>query len=170
MTLEQITANLTKLTGDIKKKAVAVIEVEAVKSIKKNFEVGGRPAWKPSIKRGKLKGTKTLVVSGALSDVSASADPSAGTVTITANPASRAYAKIQNEGGEINMPSRAVRRRTATKGKNKGKTVFASSRHKKATETRTKAYKIVIPARPFMVIPPEDIEGIKNKIKSAINI
>lgn len=170
MSLQNIISNLNKVTGEVKKRAMAVLEVEAVKSVKKNFEQGGRPdRWIPTKKRGKAKGTKTLVISGTMSDITAEADMSKGTVTLITNPGARAYAKIQHEGGTINMPSRLVKHRKVTKGKNRGKSVFTSGSGKKTTETHTKPYQIVIPARPFMLIPPEDFSKIIERVKSAVN-
>jgi phage gpG-like protein len=169
--LTQIFARIKEVTESVRRQALAVIETEAVKSVQKNFEVGGRPAWAPSTKRGKAKGTKTLVVSGDLSEVSAVADFAASTVTLITSPKARAYARIQNEGGTINMPARTVRTRTVTAGKNKGRSVFAKNSHKRGVkETQSKPYRIVIPARPYMVIPPEDITKIINTIKSNIKL
>ena len=182
MKMEDIANAIKAAAEDLKKKAIAVLEVEAVKSVQKNFEAGGRPKWEPRKKVSKKqRGTKLLVVSGNMSNVTAEA--AGDKVVIKGNPLSRAYSQIQNEGGVINVPSRAVRHRKVTSGKNKGRTVFASSRasrfagsrasrfagsrNKKATETKTKAYKITIPARPFMVIPEEDRRMILGKIRDS---
>jgi phage gpG-like protein len=165
MSIETITAALKAVESSFKKAAIAAVEVEVGLSIRKNFEAGGRPVWTPrkSISK-KQKGTNILVVSGNMSNVTATAGENS--VIISANPNARAYSKIQNDGGVINMPAHTVRHRKVAAGKNKGRTVFASSKHKKATETQTKAYKITIPARPFMVIPPEDYAKIVERIKN----
>lgn len=162
--LEKLESDWNAMAKTVKEKALMIIEVEAVKSIKKNFQVGGRPKWVPTKKKGKAKGTKTLVIKGTMSNVSASADVGSSRVIITGNPQAREYSKIQNEGGVINMPSRTVKHRKVTSGKNKGRTVFARKDSKRAKETKTKGYKIEIPARPWMVIPPEDAERISKKI------
>jgi phage gpG-like protein len=154
--------HVRKVVKEFQKNALAVIEVEAVKSVRKNFESGGRPKWIPSGKKGKTKGTRTLVVTGKLSEVTAKTDLSSNTVTLVTSPEARAYAKIQNEGGTINMPARTIRHRV----NKKGETVFARKTHKRnVKETQTKAYKIVIPARPYLVIPEEDRQRILNEIK-----
>lgn len=139
----------------IRSRALSIIEIEAKKSIKKNFQAGGRPnKWKPSKKNKKTRGTKTLVVSGNLSNVSAVKNVEAGTVTLRSNPLAKAYARIHQEGGRINHPSRPVKHRRTKSGR----TVFASSRHKRITgKTMTKPYTVRMPARPYMVIPESDI-------------
>ncbi len=168
--VDEVINRINKEVEKIKKQSLAILKIEAVKSVKRNFEEGGRPKWEPSVKRGKLKGTKTLVVTGTLSNVTAKTDTARGVVTLQSNPGSRAYAKIQHEGGTINMPARTAKRRKVTAGKNKGKSVFASSRHKKTTESQTKPYSIKIPARPFMTVPSEDWEIIINKISTVIKL
>ena len=170
LSVKEVIDKINKEVEKIRKQGLAILESEAVKSVKRNFEEGGRPKWEPSVKRGNLKGTNTLVVTGTLSNISAKTDSARGIVTIQSNPASRAYAKIQHEGGTIFMPARTVKRRKVTAGKNKGKSVFASKRHKKTTETQTKPYKIKIPARPFMTVPSEDWGRIINKISTVIKL
>lgn len=165
--VSEINRRINALFSGIKAQALAVIKTEAVKSVLKNFEMGGRPKWEPSVKKGKLKGTKTLVVTGKLSNVSA--EIAGDMVILKTAPEARAYAKIHQEGGTIEMPSREVRHRKVTAGRNKGKTVFASSRSKKAKPSMTKPYKINIPARPYLVIPPEDIPKILKAVETAIS-
>ncbi len=149
-----------------KKSAVLkAIGIEAEISIRKNFEAGGRPTWIPRKHISKRQqGTNILVISGALKNVSAVTDASGNKVTIVTDPRARAYAKIQHEGGTIDMPGRTHRFR-----KNKaGRIVFASSKHKRIVkEVQGGAYKIVIPARPFMVIPPDDYPRIISVAKEA---
>lgn len=164
--LTQIFARIKEETEHLRTRALAAIQVEAVKSVQKNFEVEGRPAWAPVTKRGKAKGTKILQVSGDLSEVTAEIDYAAGMVILTSSTKARPYARIQNEGGTINMPARTVRTRKVTAGKNKGRSVFAKNSHKRGVkETQSKPYKITIPPRPYMVIPPEDYKNIFDRIK-----
>lgn len=155
--------------GVIKSNALSVIEIEALRSIQKNFEVGGRPKWVPSKKKGKLKGTNTLRVSGALSRVSAVRDDNAGIVTLVTSPESRAYARIHQEGGTINHPGGTQARRK----KKDGRSVFASKnrdtgRAAKVDVSFSKPYQIKIPARPYLTIPQEDHPGIINAIANRI--
>lgn len=168
--VKTIINNIDKTIETLRKKALAVLETESVKSVQRNFREGGRPKWEPSAKRGKLKGTKTLVVTGTLSNITTKTDTARGVVMLKSSQGSRAYAQIQHEGGTIFIPARTVKRRKVTAGKNRGRSVFASSRHKKTTETQTKPYKIKIPARPFMTIPPEDWDRIINKINTVIKL
>jgi phage gpG-like protein len=81
---------------EFKSKALAIMEVEAIKSIKKNFDEGGRPKWIPSKKKGKAKGTKTLVITGQLKNVIATSNLSESSVTISTHPETRAYARIHH--------------------------------------------------------------------------
>ncbi|MCX6161990.1 MAG: phage virion morphogenesis protein [Ignavibacteriae bacterium] len=90
-------------------------------------------------------------------------------VVITPNPLARNYSAIHQTGGVINMPGRTVRTRKVTAGKNKGRSVFASARNKRGVkETAGKAYKIKIPARPYLVIPPEDFPRIMSVVEGKI--
>ena len=151
----------------IKSKALDILEIEAPKIIRKNFALGGRPVpWKPSNKLKKHPGSKTLIVTGNLSNVLATKNEAESSVTITTNPLSRAYARIQQEGGTINMPARTMKFRTKRYKNGTSKTVFASSRHKKFTEKISKPYRINIQARPYMVIPPDEINRIIKLISS----
>lgn len=169
--IPEIQNTLNKVIRDIKVKGLKAIEIEAVKSIRKNFEVGGRPKWIPSKKSGKMKGTKTLQVTGALSEISAVRNDSQGTVELSTSPDTRAYARIHQEGGTINMPARTMARRT----KKDGRSVFASKnrdtgKRKKVDVSFSTGYTIKIPARPYMVIPPEDHSEILEQVKKAIDM
>lgn len=167
--VEQITRQIQAVIQQVKTTALNVLEIEGLRSVKKNFKSGGRPKWIPSKKKGKLKGTKTLVVTGSLREVSAVKDEAASSVTLITSPDSRAYARIQHEGGTINMPPRTMARRT----KKDGRSVFASKnrelkRAKQIDVSFSKAHTIEIPPRPFLVIPPEDFPGIVEAIKRAV--
>lgn len=154
-----------------RQRALTIVEIEAQRSIKKNFEVGGRPSWIPSKKKGRYSKSgnrfifrsggmsqRTLVMSGALSSPSAVRDDDEGSVTLITNPLTRAYARIHQEGGTIHHPSRPVRFRVKTYKDKSSRTVFASAKHKKISKvTMTKSYTVTMPARPYMVIPDEDI-------------
>ena len=151
--------NKIKSLGEIiKKEALAVLKVEAVSSIQKNFEQGGRPAkWEKSKKR---KG-KTLIKSGNMMKVTAMVDEGAAAVIITSNPLAQAYSRIQNEGGTIQIKA----------GTKNGKSVFAGREHKRGVkEVTAKAHQIKIPARPYLVIPPEDFPQILSALEKGIKI
>lgn len=169
VTVADIKNKIDSLIGQVKITALKAIEVEAARSIQENFESGGRPKWIPSKKKGKLKGTNTLKVSGTLSQVSAVRDDTAGTVTLITNPASRTYARIHQEGGIINHPGGTHARRK----KKDGRSVFASKKRDTGKANKVdvsfyKPYQIKIPARPYLVIPAEDYPDILKSVESRI--
>ena len=171
MNSEEAGKRIEDYIDQIKRKALIVIEVEALKSVRTNFEQGGRPKWIPSRKSGKTKGTKTLVVSGNLSNIGSEIDIAGSKVTLMPNPLARVYARIQHEGGTISMKPRTMARRT----KKDGRSVFASKnrelkRAKQIDVSFSKAYTIKIPARPFLVIPPEDYPVILERIREAVKL
>lgn len=169
--IRNIADKLLKLEGTIKQRARATLETELQESIQKNFDVGGRPAWKPSQKKGRAQGTKTLVITGNLRRTQVeSRDTGVGLlVTLTPGPLASAYSRIHQEGGTINMPARAIRHREKKYKDGRKRTVFASRQHKRITkETMTKPYTITIPPRPYLVIPPEDYQRIINAVAQSI--
>lgn len=169
MTEHEVKKFLEDAVAGLKRKALNIIAVEARRSIVKNFEQGGRPTpWKKSIKKKKYKGTKTLVISGMLKNVDSVANYEESSVTLTTNPAARAYARIHQEGGTINMPVRKLRFRDKRYKSGEVKTVFASKKHKKIKMIKeARAYTITIPPRPYMVIPQEDINEMIRKIQNS---
>lgn len=169
MTVDQINNKIQEFITKAKSVSLKRIEVEALNSIRKNFESGGRPRWTPSIKRGKTKGTKTLVVSGNLSNVGSNIDIAGSQVVLTSNPIARPYARIQQEGGTINRKASTQARRA----KKDGRSVFASKKRdsgkaNKVNVSFSKAYQIRIPPRPYLVIPPEDFDRILKAVESEI--
>jgi len=164
MTEQDVVDKLLKQVKGLLVKKLAIVEAEAKISIQRNFEEGGRPKWIPSKKNGKLRGTKTLVVTGALSEISSTVDNETLTVTLFTSPKASAYARAQQEGATINMPGRNILFRSKRYKDGSQRTVFAGRRHKKTFEKVSKPYVIVIPARPFMVIPPEDLQKIIERI------
>ncbi len=169
MDVSEVNARIEKAIEEIKRTALIVIEAEALKSGRSNFEQGGRPKWIPSKKSGKTKGTKTLVVSGNMSNIGSEVDFAGSKVTLMPNPLARVYARIQHEGGTISMKPRTMARRT----KKDGRSVFASKnrelkRAKQIDVSFSKAYTIRIPARPYLVIPPEDYPRIVESVIRAV--
>lgn len=152
----------------VKVKALNVLEIEGPKIIKRNFASGGRPVkWKPrkSVSK-KQKGTKLMVVSGNLSNVSAVKNEADSSVTLITNQLARAYARIHQEGGIINQPARVLRFRIKKYKSGLKRTVFASSKHKKIIkETLSKSYQIKMPARPYLVIPPDELNRVIKLIR-----
>lgn len=171
MNSTEVKARIERAIEEIKRKALIVIEAEALTSVRTNFEQGGRPKWERSKKSGKTKGTKTLVVSSNLSNIGSEVDIAGSRVTLMPNPLSRVYARIQHEGGTISMKPRTMARRT----KKDGKSVFASKnrdtgKRNKVDVSFSKAYTIRIPPRPFLVIPPEDYPVILARIFEAVKL
>lgn len=137
-----------------------------VSSSVKNFQAGGRPtAWAPNApstarKKAKAGRTKILIWSGALYR---SITFTAGSQTLTWGT-NLPYGRIHQEGGTITHPSGEgkVRLRTNAKGgllrNERGGAIFAKGSHKRAVERAFThdAYPITIPARPFLVLQPED--------------
>lgn len=164
MGLKEIENNLKKVITDIQSKALKVIEIEGEKSIQKNFEASGRPSpWKQRKRlNAKQKKTKILVITGALKNVRAVTE--GNKVIFYPDPRARAYARIHQEGGTINMPSRKVAMRKTKSGKK----VFAGSRHKKTEIKTTKPYTVTIPARPYLLIPESDFDRIRNAVRMVI--
>jgi phage gpG-like protein len=163
MGIEQIKNIIGGLEKTIRVKALKVLAVEAEISVRKNFDVGGRPAWLPSKKSKRNKNTKTLVISGALKNVSAISD--AEGVKLVIDPRARAYAEIHQFGGVINRAAGKVKLRKTARGNR-----FASSKHKRFKEVARKAYQINIPARPYLNIPQEDYPRILESVKMAITL
>lgn len=163
---------LNNFVGKTPETVVKVLAVEWEKTVRKNFDAGGRPQkWEPRKRISKRqKGTNILVITGALKNYRAIIDHSSHTISLTPDPRARAYAKIHNEGGEINVPARQIRHRVKTYKSGRKRTVFASAKHKNAKSTMTKAYKIVIPKRHHTNIPPEDRDRIIKTIKQALNL
>lgn len=174
MDLAEAENKINNLAATLTEPILSVLAIEWRRSIIKNFDSGGRdPKWNTSSRymRKKLAhGGKVLIISGNLRNYSYTVNPSESCVILTSNPAARDYAQIQNEGGIIHIPAHTVRHRKVTSGKNAGRTVFASSKHKKFTETQTKAYDIVIPSRVQYNIPPEDFPRIISAIKQRLSL
>ena len=165
--INNIENKLRQIIATVKSGALKVLAIEAERSIRKNFDAGGRPQWQQRKRISKRqKGTNILVITGNMKNVIATAE--GDRVVVRVNPLAREYAAIQNFGGVINVPAREMKFRQSKKT---GKTVFASSRHKKITKTATaKAHSIKIPARPYMVIPTQDYDRILNAIKTQIKL
>jgi phage gpG-like protein len=173
MDLTEAENKILNLVNTLKTPILDVLAIEWRRTVIKNFDAGGRPKWDTSSRymRKKLShGGKVLIISGNLRNYSYAVNPSESCVVMTSNPAARDYAEIQNEGGIIHIPAHTIRHRKVTSGKNAGRTVFASSKHKKFTETQTKAYDIVIPSRVQYNIPPEDFPRIVGAIKQLLNL
>lgn len=137
---------------------------------------GGKQTWKqlaPStIKAYRKKGydtRPTLARSLHLKHSIGVQKSGATSIRITAN---MPYAAIHQFGGEINFSAHegVLRLRKVGSKKTGYKTQFAKSSHKRATMHKFKvgAYKVVIPARPFITLTKEDLNEIAKEIKKYI--
>lgn len=168
MNSEQISRAVNEAVGRIKSGTLKVLAVEWRRSIVRNFESGGRPKWTPRKKISKRqRGTKILVISGAMKNVSTVSDFGNYIINLKVDPRAKDYARIHNEGGTINMPARKLKFR-----KNKsGRTVFASSKNKRITkETTSRAYVVKIPKREYTNIPADDYPRIISALKQQLSL
>lgn len=172
MTAAEIKQKVDDIVKRVSGQALKVLAVEGEKSIAMNFEAGGRPTpWVPRKRISKKQeGRNLLVIRGALKNVRAKI--LSDKVQLVTDVRARAYAKIQNEGGVINMPAREYRFRSVKiAGTKKTATRFAAGHHRRIIKTtRGKAYQINIPARPFMLVPEQDFGRILNQLKAGIRI
>jgi len=162
---------------DNKSKIQKVIGQLAVRSIQRNFDACGRPErWQGSI-RAKMKGGKTLTLSAKLRN-SIVAKVQGDIIRIGSN---LRYAKIHQEGGVITpksakmlaIPLTAIAKVQEPKDfdnlfvyKSANNKVFlAQSKDKKLVCHYLLKRKVVIPARPFLVIPEEDKESYITAIR-----
>lgn len=152
-------------TNDIAK----IISQDLLAIVRRNFEVEGRPKWKPlspAYKRRRYKKGYTgniLTVSGQLLK-SIVAQTENNTAIVSTN---KVYAPIHNFGGTINMPARSnlYTQNRIKRGKNKGKFTKRTTYGKGAT---IKAHKIVIPKREFMNIPDNELSKLLKKVKTLV--
>lgn len=168
MSVQEIQKNLDNAILNIKTNILKTLEIETALSISMNFEAEGRPAWTPSKKRGKAKGTKTLRITSKMSKVSVVKDIANSRVVIFPNPLARAYSRIHQEGGVINHPGNKLK---FVKNKS-GKTVFGKSSRKRGVvkEVKGRPYQIEITQRLWMVIPPVDFPRIISNVAKAAKL
>lgn len=141
-------------------KAMKTIAVDLRTSIEENFEVGGRYSspgaiiggskkWTIKNGRGSLLGSSPGSSALHLSFVTKFDKDSA---TVGTN---KKYARIHNFGGKTKPHEINARNFKSLKFNWKGDTVHYSRVHHPGSN---------IPARPFMVVQPEDIEGFKETL------
>lgn len=170
MSFSEIENALNKIADKVKSspQIMDALKTSVIKSIEKNFDAGGRPVkWEPSKKTLRDSGKRTLIESRQMSNVSAEPEFTSDGIKIIVmpGPLSKAYSRIHNEGGVINVPSRSVRHRKTKSGR----TVFAKSSHKRITkESMTKPYTITIPKREYLNIPEEDHQMILDNLRAAV--
>ena len=139
-----------------------------LKAVQQNFEtegkrVGGWPQLKAStLKDRKRKGYTSgmLIRRGNLFRSISARDTNDEAVVGT----NKVYARIQQEGGTINMASRSETfiRSRYKKGDKKGK--FKKGKGTSGQGFTFKAHSIIIPARPFLKVNKEDLKEMKHVI------
>lgn len=136
-----------------------------IPSFRKNFAAGGRPAWEPLTEATiKLRGYSAwpiLVRSGALRKAATTQsiwDIGVTSAVIRKLPARVWYGALHQEGyGGFGKVAEAARKKLGPKATNKQVNALAF----KMIESKGKAAAVVIPERPFIVMQPEDAEGIE---------
>lgn len=137
-------------------RAMRTIAVELEESVRENFEAGGRYSKAGSLigglnkwKKGKYGGS--LIRTGNLRDsITSKHDKDSAQVGTNIK-----YAKIHNFGGTVKEHDVVARNGKALRFVINGETLFRKKVHIRSYE---------IPARPFMVVQPEDIEGFKETL------
>jgi len=162
---DALAAAIIKATTDAIQPSTIMPEIAQllIASVEKNIQVGGRfsvgasgeftggtQQWKPS----KKKQGATLVGKGLMAK-SVDAIWSGNTLTLTSN---RVYSRIQQEGGTINHPGGTP---YIILGKGLARFIKKSSVDKQKKKVKyTKAHKITLPARPYLVVQDEDVDQI----------
>lgn len=152
----KITLNHIKDASKDMKRPFRIIAQEMRESVRENFEVGGRFSKAGSVIGGTSKWAKgkfggSLIRTGNLRDsITSKSDENGAQVGTNLK-----YAAIHNFGGKIKEHDVVARNGRALKFVVSGKTLFRKKAHIPTMD---------IPARPFMVVQPEDIEGFKETI------
>lgn len=151
--MSDVSGNIKTKLEEFKNKILKVVEREAVKSVKLNFQQQGRPQkWKPKIIPD---GKKNLSGKGDLfSSISSSIDFSNGVVTVKFGTN---YAQIHNAGGRIPVTPK-MRKFFWAKYYETKKEVWRNMALNK------KGY-VEIPKREFALLTDEDIKRMIANIK-----
>ena len=140
------------------KNTVKVLEIEGKKSIQQNFAQQGRPQWKPK----KIDDGRSILTgrSGKLQReinvMESSRTPNS--VSIGSN---LDYAKIQNEGGTIQVTAKMKKYFWAMYYKTNDEAY-------KALALRKVGSTITIPARPYLNVPASDYPRIMNQVEKVV--
>lgn len=141
--------------------AMRIIAKDLQSSIERNFEVGGRYSSKDSIVGGSKKWDISKYGGGSLISRGVGGGNLSGSFTKSSDNNSatvgtnKKYARILNFGGKTKPHEIWYRNASALKFLRGGQPVFYG---------KVKHPGSNIPARPFMVVQPEDIEGFKETI------
>lgn len=149
--IRQIVARILDLTP-----ALDAIGRTIVDSIQTNFEVGGRPAWPPlkpaTVARKRRHPDKILIESETLKDSITHRVTGPRSVEVGTNVV---YAPAHQFGlkGQVEVPAHT--RRAHMRQTKRGAVRV------RAHEVRAHQREMNLPARPFVVLQPEDIEEIR---------
>lgn len=137
-------------------RAMKTIAIELEESVRENFEVGGRYSTPGSLLGGNHKWVKgkyggSLIKTGNLRD-SITSESDSNSAQVGTNIS---YAKIHNFGA-------TVAGQTIIPREKKGLSFIWNGIRRIYAKVTTKTHDI--PARPFMVVQPEDIEGFKETL------
>jgi phage gpG-like protein len=151
--------------------------VHMIRSIQKNFDVGGRPRWKPwaastaineaggvRLKSGKVSASrrrtarartgKVLYDTGRLANSVTASVTGRRTLLLGSNVV---YAAIHHFGGTIRVPEIVPRRAGALRWYSAGGApIFAK---------RARPHTVLIPARPWLVVQDEDLEILTGMVE-----
>ena len=133
-------------------------------AVEENFAQEGRPkwmGWSPSTER-RRRGGRILQLSGRLAgSIGSYSDNDSAVVGTNVK-----YARIHQEGGDINMPARS-QQAYYRQGKNGtvGNRFVRKSRSNYSEQHSVGAHKIKIPARPFLMLSDSDEREIEVTIE-----
>lgn len=144
-------------------------------SVEDNFAAQGRPPWTPlapsTIKARKAKGYWPGKILQRRGELAASVQQGHSDTAAWAG-SNKKYAAVHQFGDTITIPARTVQvhLRKVSRGKHKGRSLFASRRQRGQgnVTTRSKsipAYQVTIPARPFLRVTRQDTERIAEAMK-----
>lgn len=157
MSSKDVIFNIGKLDDTIVNQALDILEIEGKRSVRKNFEEEGRPdKW---VKKKRDDGRRILrgKTNRLFNTINSQKDKAGKSVKLSSN---LPYSKIHQTGGAIKRKPGTVKLRKTRSGQYR----FAKSSNTRAKEVSSKGGVIVIPARPYMVIPLQDKTRILNKL------
>ncbi len=146
---------------------LSLISEDMYDAVMENFETEGHGNW-PRLaastlrqlrKKGKAGGKMLNRSAGGLkSSIQASSDDNMAVVGTN-----KIYAAIHQFGGDIDIPGRPILFKKYTRGKNKGRTLFANEKNAQFGKM-SRPGTIHIPARPYLAMTAENIEAMGKRL------
>jgi len=158
--IEEVSRDLKALVRRVSdlRPVLAEFGVHMVRSVEQTFQAGGRPApWPPSI-RALRQGGKTLIKTARLKNSIVASVTGPRTLRLGTNVA---YAAVHQLGfaGNMTVPEH-IRRVTRAFGRRLKTPTYATvQQHQRLVR---------IPARPFLVAQPEDLEILRGMLERHI--